>query len=717
MPDRTGKKPRDVLVIDDDETIRLLTQSHLEDNGFVVRTAEDGESGIESFRQSPPGIVLLDVRMPGINGFEVCAHLRALPAGRHTPILIMTGSEDSDSVANAFGAGATDFTNKPLNLDLLVHRMNFILRAKDTADQLRHREESLIHAQRIARLGTWTYDLPGSGFKCSNVLADLLGLDEQYLHQTEFLNSVHRDDRARIEHSLWQIIENKAGRRFEFRWVTYEQRELYVSFDAWVEKDEDGQLLRLSGTMQDITERRQAETRIRTLAYYDGVTGLPNRALLQEHLNQAVGIAIRHKQPMAVLLIDLDHFKSVNDRWGHQIGDQVLEEVGTRLRSCLRDTDIVASAAHAEPVRTSTKKVVARIGGDEFVILLSKLRQVEDAAIVARRVNEALAVPFRVDETDVHIGSSIGISVCPDDSEDAQTLLKQADGAMYETKNRGRNGFHFYTNEIQERALKRIDIEARLRRAIEQDEFVLHYQPKISIANGEICGLEALIRWQDPALGLISPAEFIPVAEDTGLIVPLGQWVTNTACHQVQALHKQIGKEVAVSVNLSARQLKHSHLIEELEDSLRASGLPANCLELELTERLLVENVESQINLLHQLKATGIKLSIDDFGTGYSSLSYLKRFPIDTLKIDRSFINDLQTDADDAAIVNAAITLAHSLRLDVVAEGVETIAQEEILREFKCDLVQGYLHCRPKPIQDLQDWILARESIALTAAN
>ncbi len=691
----------------------MLVQTYLEGCGFVVHTAPDGVKGLEQFNQQPASIVLLDIRMPGLDGFEVCTRLRQSEAGRHTPILIMTGSEDAHSVENAFAAGATDFTNKPLNLELLNHRIRFILRAKQTADQLRLREQALIHAQRIARLGTWRFDLENHRFICSNVLADLLGLDDQIVHQSVFINSVHRDDRARVEHAIWQIIENQSGRRLEFRWITFEQREIYLSFDAWVDKDPHGQLRSLTGTMQDITERRQAETRIRTLAYYDGVTGLPNRALLQEQLSQAVGIAVRHKQAMAVLLIDLDHFKSVNDRWGHQIGDQVLEEVGTRLRGCLRETDVLASAALPENTPVRSKRLVARIGGDEFVILLSRLRKVEDAAIVARRVNNALAVPFRIDDTDVHIGSSIGISVCPGDSTDAQTLLKQADGAMYETKNRGRNGFHFYTHEIQERALKRIDIEARLRRAIEQDEFVLHYQPKVAIADGSVCSVEALLRWQDPELGLISPAEFIPVAEDTGLIVPLGQWVTQTACEQIKTLQRKLGRRIAVSVNLSARQLRHNHLIEEICESLQSTGLDPSSLELELTERLLIENVEAQIDLLHQLKSIGVKLSIDDFGTGYSSLSYLKRFPIDTLKIDRSFIKDLQTDANDAAIVHAAITLAHSLRLNVVAEGVETVEQENILREFKCDLVQGFLHCRPKPVGELVAWVQAREQLQL----
>lgn len=701
----------DILVIDDDQTIRDLIELELSDSGFSVRLANNGEQGLASFAENPAGVVLLDIKMPGIDGYTVCERLRGTDAGQHVPILIMTGSDDEDSVERAFAAGATDFTSKPLNLGLLVHRLRFVIRAKHTADKLREQELCLLHAQRIARLGTWEFDPERGIFYCSPILSDLLGLDHSALGWREFVNSIHSDDRTRVEHLLGEMIERGTGRHFEFRWTKLDRREVIIGFEARLEKLKTGSDNTLSGTMQDITERRRAESRIRTLAYYDGVTGLPNRTLMHEHLQQAVGVAKRQNQPMAVLLIDLDHFKSINDKWGHQTGDEVLEQVGIRLKTCLRSSDIVASTTTEEASRNSSKKLVARIGGDEFVILLSKLRHVEDAAIVARRVNKAMATPFHIEQTDVHISSSIGISVCPDDSEDAQTLLKQADVAMYEAKHRGRNGFHFYTNQIQERALKRIELEGRLRKAIDHDEFVLYYQPKIFLGSGEIEGLEALIRWKDPELGLISPADFIPVAEETGLIVPLGQWVIEKACMQVRELQESLGELVSVSVNLSALQLKHPKLVAVVQSALTASGLEPKSLELELTESILIDDVEKQLLLLHELKSLGIRLSIDDFGTGYSSLSYLKRFPIDTLKIDQSFVRDLEFDTDDSAIVNAAITLAHSLRLRVIAEGVETQSQEDLLRDLGCDVVQGYFHCRPKPFGELRSWLSARNSI------
>jgi len=706
----------DVLIVDDDETIRSIVSAHLETKGCLTRVAESGEQGLAAFAEQAADVVLLDLKMPGLNGFEVCEQMRATDAGRHIPILILTASDDPESVESAFRVGATDFVRKPLNLDLLVHRLQFVLRAQQITDQLRTREQNMLQAQRIARMGTWEFHLTRREFICSTVLSDVLRVDGDTLHEDAFFSSIHPDDRERIETLFDRALENRSSLLVEFRWLSSDGQESVLSLQTWEDRAEHSELVKgspeLAGVIKDVTERRQTESRIRKLAYYDGTTGLPNRALLIEHLEQAAALAKRQNHSMAILLIDLDHFQSINEKWGHRIGDEVLEEVAARLKSCLRSTDVVASGAMTAATGTASRKVIARIGGDEFVILLSRLRHSEDAALVAKRVNQAVSAPFQIEHSEVHLGCSIGISVCPDDASDAQVLLKQADSAMYEAKRKGRNGFQYYTSRIHERALKRIDLEARLRQAVQNEQFVLHYQPKINCQTGELVGCEALVRWEDPDNGLISPGEFIPLAEETGLIVPLGQWVIETACRQMKSLHQAIGAPLPISVNLSARQLRQSNLVEQIARSLEVHGLGKQCLELELTESLLIEDAEKQITLLHKLKAHGIDLSIDDFGTGYSSLAYLKRFPIDTLKIDQSFIRDLENDAKDTAIVSAAITLAHNLDMQVVAEGVETQAQHDLLAQLNCDVVQGYLHSRPLPYSQLLAWINQRQPVS-----
>ncbi|MGB7298215.1 MAG: EAL domain-containing protein [Burkholderiaceae bacterium] len=730
MPNSDGSRPQriderstvnsprtdEVLVVDDDVIIRSLVHEVMSEAGFVVREADTGENGLISFEARPADIVLLDVMMPGINGFDVCEQLRSSVDGRHVPVLMMTGSDSADAVERAFSVGATDFTTKPLNLQLLVHRVRYMLRAKKTADQLRDRERSLLDVQRIAQIGNWEFNLVQDEFFCSDILVEILSLSSATISREKLLNSVQEDDKARVDNALRQTLDTGSANRFEFGWKKPDGAQIVLSFNAReFDIGHDSREMQ-AGAMQDITERRRAETRIRTLAYYDAVTGLPNRTLLHEQLQQAVALSLRLSEPLAVLFIDMDHFKRINDTWGHPTGDEVLRLAARRIRECLRSSDFVAAAGDEAGEGKRSGQVIARIGGDEFVVMLPRLRRVEDAAIVARRINMAMARPFSVQSTEVYVSSSIGISLCPEDSQDVDSLLKQADGAMYEAKQSGRNCFHFYTKEIQQRAFQRLDVETRLRRAIERDEFVLHYQPKIDLKTGAVCGIEALVRWQAPDVGMISPAEFIPIAEDSGLIVPLGQWVLKTACAQIQQVGQLTGRAIAVSVNLSALQLKHGNLVQVVEQSLIETGLPASLLELELTESVLIDDAQAQLKLLHELKSLGVVLSIDDFGTGYSSLSYLKRFPIDALKIDQTFVRDLLTDSDDVAIVKAAIGLAHSLRLRVIAEGVETQAQHDILSHYGCDEVQGYLHSKPLPLDALVLWIKSRraESVQVT---
>jgi diguanylate cyclase (GGDEF)-like protein len=421
---------------------------------------------------------------------------------------------------------------------------------------------------------------------------------------------------------------------------------------------------------REITVRRKAEEKLRVVSTHDALTALPNRTLLHERLSHALARAQRHGRLLAVLFVDLDRFKNVNDTLGHEAGDKLLQVAAQRLYDCLRETD-----------------TMARQGGDEFVVLMDELTDREPISGVSQRILDAVAEPFVIDDQELHITASIGISVYPDDG---RTLLKNADIAMYRAKEKGKNNYQFYSAEIDNHSVERLSLESGLRRALERDEFTLHYQPKVNIASGLITGMEALLRWQHPELGSIAPGRFIPIAEENGLILPIGAWVLRTACSQNRAWQRQGVRRFPVAVNLSPRQFAGESLVDDVKSALDESGLAPSDLELEITESMVMNNPEQAVKLLQQLKKLGIRVAIDDFGIGYSSLAYLKRFPIDSVKVDRSFVEDIPEDENSMAIAQAVIAMAHSLRLKVVAEGVESEGQLSFLRGEGCDEIQGY---------------------------
>jgi diguanylate cyclase (GGDEF)-like protein/PAS domain S-box-containing protein len=424
--------------------------------------------------------------------------------------------------------------------------------------------------------------------------------------------------------------------------------------------------------------RRQAEERVQHLAHFDELTGLPNRSMFNQRLGHALARARRADEPLAILFIDLDRFKNINDTLGHEAGDRVLKEISQRLRGCLREVD-----------------TVSRLGGDEFVVLIEGSSRPADVAEVAQKILVAVARPVMIEAQEFHVTASIGISTSPGDSNDLQGLMKNADIAMYRAKEQGKNNFQFYSAQINVHTLERVALESDLRHALERNEFLLHFQPKVDIGSNRIVGMEALVRWQQPGKALIAPAEFIPLAEETGLIVPIGGWVMRAACLQNKAWQDQGLPKMRVAVNLSPRQFAHADLLQDVARVLSDTGLDAAWLEFEITESMVMRDPEHAVTLLRGLKDMGIHLSIDDFGTGYSSLSYLKRFPLDSLKIDRSFIQDLPGDGDDAGITQAIIAMAHSLRLAVIAEGVETGEQLQFLRVNGCNEMQGFLYSKP----------------------
>lgn len=455
--------------------------------------------------------------------------------------------------------------------------------------------------------------------------------------------------------------------------------------------DRDGQVTGAVIVFHDVSESRAMAQRMSHLAQHDFLTGLPNRLLLQERFSRAIGQAQRHRKQVAVLFVDLDYFKNINDSLGHVIGDRLLQSVAERLVGCVRSTD-----------------TVCRQGGDEFVILLAEIEQHRDAAQIAEKLVAAMLAPHFIDGHELHVTLSIGISIYPDDADTAEAVMKNADAAMYHAKAKGRNNYQFYMSEMNNRAVQRLFVENSLRRALKNDEFELHYQPKIDIASGRMNSAEALIRWRDPDLGMVYPGQFVPIAEECGLIVPIGRWVLREACWQVKTWLADGLAAVPVSVNISAVEFRHVNFFEGVAAILDETGMDPAYLELELTESILMHDAENSAQVLEKLKAMGIQLAIDDFGTGYSSLSYLNRFPIDTLKIDQSFVRDMASNPDNAAIISAVIGMGRNLKQRVVAEGVETGEQLAFLCHQHCDEGQGFLFSHPLPAEDFARLLIAR---------
>jgi diguanylate cyclase (GGDEF)-like protein len=451
--------------------------------------------------------------------------------------------------------------------------------------------------------------------------------------------------------------------------------------------------------------RRQAEDRIRQLAYYDNVTGLPNRAFFRERLNEELISARANRQPLALLFIDLDNFKRINDTLGHSVGDLLLNEVTKRLMMNLRASDLIEKIHPGQHPES-----LARLGGDEFTLLLSPIKQRSDAGLVAERILRVLGEPFELVGHDVIVTASIGVAAFPEDGEEAETLLRNADTAMYFAKRQGRNAFQYYQPAMNEEALKRLALEAQLRQALDRKEFVLHYQPQIDLASGNVTGMEALLRWNCTALGFISPADFIPLAEETGQIIPIGEWVMRTACVQARAWKDEGVAVPRVAVNVSVNQFAQNGFAALVGRILTETGLDPSALEIEITESLLMKEGEAAMATLRELKALGIQIAIDDFGTGYSNLAYLKQFPIDRLKIDRGFLSSVSISSQEQAIVSAIIALAENMQLCVTAEGVETENQVAFLQSRNCDEAQGFFYSRPLPPQQVDGFIKRKPS-------
>ncbi|NLI82910.1 MAG: EAL domain-containing protein [Deltaproteobacteria bacterium] len=844
-----------ILVVDDDESTRHILRESLEMKGFLVEVAETGAEALGLFETHKPHLILLDVVMPGMDGFEVCRTIRSRRNGGHVPIVMITGFEDIESIKRAYEAGATDFVTKPINLFVLSERLRYMLRASQTLEMLRRSEARLAKAQKIARMGSWELDLETGDFHCSDETSVLCGLPLRDVKpgRKELMEHVHPEDRKALRKAVVSALREKRPKELDHRILLPGKGDRMVSHRIEVLADPDGNPQRIAATVQDITERkrgelleaernqilemvirgeplreilgrlismvehqrpdavcvlsilkgsqlhavaptampgqlaellegqvtgprsgccgtcayfgrkvvvpniaesplweahrhvaiqcgimagfsvpilsgrgrilgtvalyyrkpshprrfehslletasrlaavaieqRQLNEQLAHQAHHDALTGLPNRLLFADRLVQALAQAERHGGKVAVIYIDLDRFKHVNDFLGHHVGDLLLREIAERLKGCTRKSD-----------------TLARMGGDEFMLVLTGIVGREDASYTGQRLVEVLREPVRVENNELHVSASIGISMFPDDGEDTLDLQRKADIAMYCAKNGGGNRFQFFTEEMNAVVVERLELENDLRKALERGEFELHYQPQYDLNRNAVVGLEALLRWNHPEMGCIPPVRFVPIAEETGLIIPIGAWVLKEACRRNAQWQKAGFEPFKIAVNVSALQLSQVDFPQTVSRCLEETGMDPRWLELEVTESVLMRDVQSVTRSLVAIRSMGVSIAIDDFGNGYSSMSYLQWLPVDCLKIDQSFIQELENPDHpmdrSRTLIKAFVQLAENLGLRLLAEGVESREQCKCLKEAGCELGQGFLFSVPMTATEVE---------------
>jgi diguanylate cyclase (GGDEF)-like protein/PAS domain S-box-containing protein len=680
-----------VLYVEDDPEIRRQLVLFLSRRVGNLLVAENGLEGLEQFRQHRPDVVITDIVMPLMDGLKMAEGIKATDVD--IPIIVTTAFNDQDFFLNAIEVGIDHYVLKPIHLDALLDAI------RKAAKNVFQRSE-IERKNRALQLAAMVFESSAEGIMITNrdneivstnrALGEITGYSaEELLGKNPRLFASGRHDHTFFR-EMWKTLLEIGHWQGEI-WNRRKNGEVFPQFlTISVERDEQGETAHYIGLVTDISQRKYDEERIERLAYYDPLTDLPNRVLLQDRLARVLAVAQREQHSAAILMLDLDRFKNINESLGHSVGDSVLQAVAERLRSCVREAD-----------------TVARLGGDEYLVVMGELDSAQDAAIVARKILDAFIPPVTVGDKELGITLSIGIGVFPNDGEDEQTLMKNADSAVYSAKQAGRNTYQFYTRDMNASMLNTLLIENALRRALERQELRLFFQPQVDLGSGKIIGAEALIRWMHPEQGLVAPCSFIPIAEESGLILPIGEWVLRDAFRHLKSWQDAGFADLTVAVNMSALQFHQENLAERIVAIANETGADLQYVELELTESMIMHSAEAMIESMLALKALKLKLSIDDFGTGYSSLSYLKRFPIDKLKIDRSFVNDIADNPADLAISKVIIDLARNLNMRVIAEGVETAEQLRLLRDHGCDEMQGFFFSRPVPAEEFEAMLRA----------
>jgi len=688
-------------MVDDRPANLIALEAVLEPLDQNLVRAASGQEALDRLAEDDYALILLDVQMPGLDGFETAARIRRSERNADTPIFFITAiHREIRDIERGYAVGALDYVEKPFEPAVLRAKVAALLDLRRKERRLADSEERFRRAFDDAPIGMALVGPEGALLRVNAALERLTGRDRAWLLRRTLRDLTHPDDLVgEIIRSRRLAEGNVDCYTFEKRLVHAAGRDVWVNGSVSAVREPSGVPSYYVHQIEDVSERKAAEAELARRALHDGLTGLANRILFTEHLGRATMRLRRIQAPLGVLVVNLDRFKAVNDLLGHGAGDRVLTEVAGRLEGLFRATD-----------------TVARLGGDTFCLLSDGMDSELDVAVIADRVHVALAEPLRCDGSDLELSASVGVAVVTSAGADPEQLMRDAEAAMHQSKLHGPGGTCIYDAAMQERARSQREMETELGVALERGEFRLVYQPKVSLATGAIVGAEALVRWDRPHHGMIAPDVFIPIAERSGLIVPLGAWILEEACRQAAAWQLDLPDRppLGVGINLSGRQLLDPELTATVANAIALSGLDPALVDLEITESVLMEDSQANDEVLRRLKELGVTMSIDDFGTGYSSLSYLKRFPVEVLKVDRSFVDGLPDDREDSAIMAAVIALGHALELTIVAEGVETPEQRDALVALGCELAQGYLFARPLTPEDLLP--LLRADAALPAA-
>ena len=674
-----------VLIVDDTPANLAVLSEAISDAGFETAIAVDGERALIQIKQDPPDLILLDVMMPGIDGFETCRRIKADEKLKDIPIIFMTALADVENKVKGLSLGAADYITKPFQEQEVLARVQTHLNFMRTKERLAVSEARLTGILNSLKEIVWSAHLNPLDFLYFNPIAEqIYGVaPEEFIKNSSlWLEMIHPDDLEEIK-ALFTNVETPNSIDCEYRIIRPDGEVRWLQCQAQLRSNTDSDRLKFDGLMHDVTGRKQVECELKYAAQHDSLTNLANRSFFRTKLNELLSNASSRKQEQfAVLFIDLDRFKVINDSLGHLCGDQLLIKVGEVLKKAVRPMDLIA-----------------RLGGDEFTVLLCNLYDIQEILAISDRIQALLKQPIMIEGQPIVVSASIGIVQSSPKYKSADQLLRDADLAMYQAKHLGKACHQLFSERMYEQAMEKITLEKELRDALQRRELFLCYQPIIDLKTDQLAGFEALVRWQHPRLGVVPPTNFIALAEETGLILPLGEFALQEACRQMQEwqAHHPEPLTFTMSVNISERQIQNFGFVEKLSTIVEEAGLKPSQLKLEITESLLLDNRLLTLKVFQRLQAMGFYLSLDDFGTGYSSLSYLHRFPINTLKIDRSFVNSMEPGKSSFEIVRTITSLARTLKMDVVAEGIETEAQLNYLKSLSCEMGQGYFFSKPLP--------------------
>ncbi|MBN2647692.1 MAG: EAL domain-containing protein [Thiotrichales bacterium] len=688
-------QPATLLIVDDDSVTRLLLSKVLSSAGYPILSASNGREGLSLYMQQRPQLVLMDVTMPVMDGYAATRAIRQFETEHSVPILMLTALDDVESIDRAFEAGATDFITKPIHWHLLTQRIKYALRAAQIEEALWQRQTALDFVQTLAKLGYWEWDVLNDRITGSDATFVLFDVPfDSELNLEGFLSRVKFEDKPMIHRLLSELSKGQSQLQGSCRVTVHDGSTRYIEFLGQAEFDHQGALRKISGSVQDLSRLHQAESLIAYQNHHDALTGLPNR-------NHALETLSRHLQQnsqslCAVLVLDIDRFKQLNHHHGQSYGDRLLQALAQRLKHLLREGDYVA-----------------RLSSDEFCLVIRNLQALDELTSLLKRLQTHLQQPFILEQQEHFLSFSIGISLAPQDGTQAEALINQAHLAREHAKQQGGNQTWYFSTQMNQGNSQNLILENALRTALKKAQMEVYYQPQVDAQTLKPCGAEALIRWHHPELGQIPPSLFIPLAETIGLIGDLGQQVMQHAVEQANRWYLA-GFPLRIGINLSGRQFNQNNLMQDLQMVLANTELPAKLVDLEITESLAMSDPSRTKQQLKSLKALGASISIDDFGTGYSSLAYLQSFPIDTLKIDRSFVINLQTSAGQT-IVSTIIAMAHALGLEVIAEGIETQAQQDFLQAKGCHIFQGYKFGKPMPAEAFFAWLTEREAPNVTS--